>query len=373
VSETADALIVGGGIVGAACAEALSAEGMSVIQVESGVIAGGATAAGMGHIVVMDDNEPEFALTRYSCSLWNALAPQLPPSAEFDSCGTIWVAADEEEMDAVHRKAIAYNEQGVRAEVLDPHSLAEAEPHLSAGMAGGLLVPGDRVIYSPCAAAWLVQQAQRRGATVRTGCPVTAVRSDGVTLQDGSVLAGGITVCAAGTATSQLFPALDVRPRKGHLAITDRYPGFVRHQLVELGYLKSAHGHAAESVAFNVQPRKTGQLMIGSSRQYGTTDRGIDHALLSKMLRRAVEYMPQLAGLSIIRTWTGFRPATPDNLPVIGPCPGLPNVYLATGHEGLGITTSLGTAALMRDLVFGRTPAIDATSFLPARLWKEPS
>jgi glycine/D-amino acid oxidase-like deaminating enzyme len=343
---------------------------MRVTLVEAGVIGGGATAAGMGHIVVMDDNQPEFVLTRYSRSLWNALADQLPGSVEFDPCGTIWVAADEEEMEAVHRKAAAYTAFGVRAETLDPQALSEAEPHLRSGLAGGLLVPDDRVIYSPCAAAWLTQRAVDRGATVRIGAAVREVRSDGVTLADSTALSAGVIICAAGTASSELFPALDVRPRKGHLAITDRYPGFVRHQLVELGYLKSAHGHSAESVAFNVQPRKIGQLLIGSSRQYGTSERHIDHGLLQKMLQRALEYMPGLAGLSVIRTWTGFRPATPDNLPVIGQCPGLANVYLATGHEGLGITTSLGTAALMRDMVLKRTPAIDPSPFAPSRLWR---
>lgn len=372
MSDSPDALIVGGGIVGTACAEALSAEGMRVTLVEATAVGGGATAAGMGHIVVMDDNESEFALTRYSRALWNALSSQLPDGVEFDPCGTIWVAADEEEMEGVRTKVASYAKHGVRTEILDAQSLAEAEPHLRAGLAGGLLVPDDRVIYSPCAAAWLLRQAVQRGATVRTGSAVKEIRSDGVTLQDSTVLPAGLVICAAGTASSELFPALDVRPRKGHLAITDRYAGFVRHQLVELGYLKSAHGHSTESVAFNVQPRKTGQLLIGSSRQYGVAVRTVDHALLGKMLRRAVEYMPDLNALSIIRTWTGFRPATPDNLPAIGPCPGLANVYLATGHEGLGITTSLGTAALIRDIVLGRTPAIDATPFLPARLWKEP-
>jgi glycine/D-amino acid oxidase-like deaminating enzyme len=136
--------------------------------------------------------------------------------------------------------------------------------------------------------------------------------------------------------------------------ITDRYPGFVRHQLVELGYLKSAHGTAADSVAFNVQPRKTGQLLIGSSRQYGSEDPAIDHAILGRMIERAVEYMPGLAGLSAIRAWTGFRPSTPDKLPLIGPSEADGRLILASGHEGLGITTSLGTGRRVADNVVGR-------------------
>jgi glycine/D-amino acid oxidase-like deaminating enzyme len=366
MSETADAVIVGAGIVGAACAEALSREGLRVTIVESGAVGGGATAAGMGHIVVMDDSEAQFALTRYSRDLWHELAPSLPREAEFEACGTLWVAADDEEMAAVHHKAAFYTGRGVGAEVLSAADLAAAEPNLRRGLAGALLVRDDIVIYAPCAAQWLVDRARCRGASLRLGAAVTELRSDGVQLDDGSRLSAGLTVCATGTWAAALVPSLIIRPRKGHLAITDRYPGFVRRQLVELGYLKSAHGSASESVAFNVQPRATGQLLIGSSRQYGQTHSAVDTAILRRMLNRAVEYMPGLAQLSVLRTWTGFRAATEDNLPFIGSCPGREKVYLATGHEGLGITTSLGTARLLADLITGRQPAIDPKPYVHA-------
>jgi glycine/D-amino acid oxidase-like deaminating enzyme len=317
----------------------------------------------MGHIVVMDDSEAQFALTRYSRDLWNEAAATLPPQVEFERCGTLWVAADEEEMAEVRRKSEFYGNRGVRTEMLDARELAAAEPNLRAGLAGALLVTDDCVIYAPCAARWLLD---RSGATLRTAT-VTAVDEDGVALSDGSRLSAGVTICAAGTWTAALMPSLPMRPRKGHLAITDRYPGFVRHQLVELGYLKSAHGSADESVAFNVQPRSTGQVLIGSSRQFGAEHGEVDAPVLARMLARAIEYMPALAKLSVVRTWTGFRAATPDKLPLVGVCPGRSRVYLATGHEGLGITTSLGTARLLADLVAGRSPAIDPTPYQPCQ------
>ena len=198
-------------------------------------------------------------------------------------------------------------------------------------------------------------------------------RDDGVKLADGTRITAACVVCAVGTWAVELFPGLAVRPRKGHLAITDRYPGFVRHELVELGYLKSAHGFATESVACNIQPRITGQVLIGSSRQFGATHAEVDAPVLRRMLERAIEYLPALAGLSVIRTWTGFRAATDDKLPVVGPCPGRPSVYLATGHEGLGLTTSLGTAQLLADLMLGRAPAIAPEPYLPSRMMTEPS
>ncbi len=176
---------------------------------------------------------------------------------------------------------------------------------------------------------------------------------------------------AAGALSAEVTPGVEIKKRKGHLVITDRYPGFVRHQLVELGYLKSAHSVTSDSVAFNVQPRKTGQILIGSSRQYGAEHKEVDHEILQRMLQRAQEYMPGLGTMSAIRTWTGFRAATADKLPLIGSWPGDNSRFLATGHEGLGITTSLATARLLVDQITGSRPEIPIEPYLPSRSVKE--
>src|SRR5688500_17028799 len=99
-----DVAIIGAGIVGAACAASLSASGLRVLVLESNGIATGTTAAGMGHIVLMDDSEPQMALTGYSRKLWNELGRELPADSEYDHCGTIWIAADDEEMAEVGAK-----------------------------------------------------------------------------------------------------------------------------------------------------------------------------------------------------------------------------------------------------------------------------
>src|SRR5438046_5172507 len=110
-----DVAIAGGGIVGAACAAECAAAGLSVVVVEPGPVGGGATAAGMGHIVVMDDSTAQMALTRYSRQLWIDLAPELPSDVEYLPCGTLWVAADEEELAEVRRKKALLDSSGVRA------------------------------------------------------------------------------------------------------------------------------------------------------------------------------------------------------------------------------------------------------------------
>ena len=361
-----DAIVVGAGIVGAACARALANDGRRVLVLDARHAASGATAAGMGHLVVMDDGSAELALTTLSVALWRELAPTLPAAVEHDTCGTIWVAADERELDVVHAKQQLHASHGIASEVLDARDLAALEPNLRPGLAGGLLVPGDGVIYQPRAAAWLLDQARANGSTIREHCPVQRISAHAVHCGD-EVFHAEVIVNAAGAEAPLLTPALPIVPRKGHLVITDRHPGFVRHQLVELGYLASAHTMTAASVAFNVQPRATEQVLVGSSRELVGWDSSLNRDVLARMLARAIEYMPALARLSAIRAWTGMRPATPDKLPLIGAWEPMPGLWIAAGHEGLGITTSLGTARLLADLIAGRTPPIDAAPFSPTR------
>lgn len=364
MSASADVVVIGAGIIGAACADALAACGFTVTIVEPGPVGGGTTAAGMGHIVVMDDSEAQFALTRYSTLLWQELSADLPRQAEFVRTGTLWVAADELEMDEVRRKHLHYSERGVETFVLDSHDIAKAEPKLRPGLAGALLVSGDCVVYPPYVAQFLVRRA---GARVVCGEAIDASGRD-VHLRDGLVLSAAAVVNATGVDAPRLMPELRIQPRKGHLLITDRYPSLLRHQLVELGYLKSAHGHTTESVAMNPQPRATGQILIGSSRQLGVDSREVEQPVLARMLDRAIEYLPGLSELKSIRAWTGVRPCSPDNLPYIGAVPGDDAYFAAAGHEGLGITTSLATGQLIASLITRRECPIAPEPYSPRRV-----
>ena len=364
-----DVVVIGAGIVGAACAYYLVQEGLEVLLLDAGFAGGGTTAAGMGHIVVMDESEAQFALTSFSRQLWIDLAESFGSEWENDSCGTLWVAADEEELGYLPGKEELFRHRGVEVAVLTAEEVARVEPQLRPGLAGGLRIPGDCVIYPPAATRWLVEQAVALGAWIHEGTVVRSIDSSaGTVVTESGTISAGQIINATGAQVAQLTPEIPIEPRKGHLVITDRYPGFCRHQLVELGYLKSAHTMTAESVAFNVQPRRTGQLLIGSSRELVGWDDSINRRIVSDMLSRAREYLPDLNRLEALRVWVGFRPAIADHLPLIGKWPLAKNLWIAAGHEGLGITMALGTGRLLTDLLVGRAPAINAEAFDPARI-----
>ena len=300
-----DLIVVGAGIVGAACADAAAASGLRVAVIEQAGIGGGATAAAMGHLVALDEDPAELALAHYSQQLWDEFVEL--PGAQFQRCGTLWVARDEREYELIGAKIARLQGAGITASTVDAAELHRLEPALAPGLAGGVRVPGDAVVYPPNVA------------------------------------------------------------RKGHLVITERYVDFVRHQIVELGYADSAHGAQRSSVAFNVQPRSTGQVLIGSSREFDSATPEVSMPMVQRMLARAFDFLPGLRSMQALRIWTGFRPTSIDGKPYLGPVPDQRDLWVAAGHEGLGVTTALGSARLLVDQLLGRRCAIDPTPYLPAR------
>src|SRR5471030_2449072 len=149
IKQPIDVIVIGAGIIGAACAEALAARGLRVTVIEQETVGSGATAAGMGHLVVMDDNAAELALSAYSLRLWKELVGDHPQRHEYSRCGTIWVAADEDELVAAALKAATLSAHGLACELLDATALYAREPQLRPGLAGGLLVRGDGLVYPP--------------------------------------------------------------------------------------------------------------------------------------------------------------------------------------------------------------------------------
>lgn len=365
-AAVADVIVIGAGIIGAACAQALARRNLRVLVLDAGLP--GATAAGMGHLLVLDDNAAELALSQYSLQRWREQAPHLPDGCAYRTNGTLWLAANPEEMAVAHSKYHNLQEHGVACELISGRGLRQREPELREGLDGGLLINGDGILYAPATAHWMLDDPNISRRQAR----VTEVDGNRVRLDDRRWLSAGAVVLANGIQANELCPELPIEPKKGHLLITDRYPATVTHTLVELGYVTSAHNTTGPSTACNIQPRPTGQLFIGASRQFGTTDPQVEGWMLAKMLRRAIDYMPGLAELNGIRAWTGFRAASPDGLPLVGQHPQRPGLWLAVGHEGLGVTTAPGTADLLVAQLFDETPPLPAQPYSPQRFLREP-
>jgi glycine/D-amino acid oxidase-like deaminating enzyme len=363
-----DVAVIGAGIIGSACAMELARRGKSVIVLEAADVASDTSCRAMGHVGVYDDSDAQVALTRFARGLWDGLAPELPPEVEYVRRGALWVALTEEDMAEVERKAGTYSRARVEAHPVDSRTLSEMEPHVRKGLPGALFVPGDVVLDAAEATRFLARRAQSFGAEIRTRTPVRATAEEGVLLQDGSRVRADRVVVAAGWQAPRLIPSLPIRPRKGHIALTVPHPGFVRHQLSEVGYVRGAQAEVGESITFSFQPRTSGRYLIGATRQYAGESTEVDPKVIERCLARAKEFLPDVDQLAIERTWAGLRPAGPDAVPIIGPMPGRPQLLLAVAHEGIGITTALATGQLIGELVEGRPPSIPLDPYRPERL-----
>ena len=200
MSQSYDIIIAGAGIVGAACAAECARGGMKTLVLDRGPVAGGTTAAGMGHIVVMDDSEAQFALTFYSSALWRQTGSGIaaPTWNTTRAARSGWRRTRRKwrrcgASRSITPRAASAWKCWMRPAWRRPNRIS------GAGLAGGLRVPDDAVLYPPCAAQFLLEQAKRHGAEVRLGMAVRALRADGgVMLEDGSTIAAGWTVNAPG-------------------------------------------------------------------------------------------------------------------------------------------------------------------------------
>ena len=216
------------------------------------------------------------------------------PCADAARCG--WRKRRKELALAEEKQRMAQYQ--VVSEMQTRDRFAAREPLLTAGLAGGLWVPGDGIVYAPNVARWFINDAD-----------LTHLRDSALTVDAPYVTYTAANDCARAIVIASGLGANTLLGenwlmQKGQLAITDRYGPLLSHQLVELGYGASAHA-GGTSVAFNIQPRPTGQLLIGSSRQFDNTYREVDLPCWHRCWReRAI--LPSLETLNIIRCWSGF-------------------------------------------------------------------
>ncbi len=364
-----DTIVVGAGIIGCATARELARTGRRVGVVEAGgSVAADTSCRAMGHLGIYDESEAQLALSVLARTCWDEMAERLPPSVEYVRRGSLWVASTVEEYEEADRRLERLRRHGIEAELLDRSALYRVEPHVAPGLAGGLRVPGDAVIDTTGATEFLAEEARRAGAEIRTGAPVSRLEPEAVVLADGSVVRASRIVVAAGWQSPRLIPELPVRPRKGHIARTVPRPGWIRHNLSEIGYMAETRPTAGDSISMVVQPRANGQYLLGATRQYAGSSLDVDPAVIENLLRVIHRFVPGFSDLAIEKTWTGLRPAGPDSVPILGPWPACPSWIIATGHEGIGITTSLATARLVREMLDGSPPSIPLEPYSPRRL-----
>jgi glycine/D-amino acid oxidase-like deaminating enzyme len=383
---SADVVVIGAGIVGCACAYYLAQTGLKVRLLERGASGAGASRAGMTHIVTWEEPEIHLKLAAASKRLYAELSQSLPADIQYRPTGSIAVVESEAGMEVFSASVGRLQAQGVAASLLSRENLREREPNLSPSVAGGAYFANDAQVNPLLATLALAQAAKALGATIE---PFTAVTGFEFTPGD-ERLAAVLTaaeripahsaVIAAGPWSGEVgrLAGLDIpiRPRKGTLVVTAPVPDdFMNCKIVlAAGYMDSVRGGAGGvGVAANIQQARNGNLLLGSSRQFAGFDNEIDPRVVAAILARCVAIFPQLGAVQAIRTWAGFRPYSPDGVPIISPVEAHAGLYIAAGHEGIGITEGPISGKLIQELICGQAPSVPVDGLAFGRFEQAPA
>ncbi|HEX6069027.1 MAG TPA: glycine oxidase ThiO [Longimicrobiaceae bacterium] len=359
-----DVVVVGGGVIGCAVARELALSGLAVTLVERdepGANASWAAAGMLSPLAEADRADPFLSLLLRSRAMYPELAGALRSETgldvEYRDDGTLLVAlteGDEAELEARYRWQAA---AGLAVEPLAGDEARRMEPSLSRGVRRALRFPGDHQVDNRLLARALWVAAENAGVEMRRGVEAAAVvrrgdRVEGIATTLGDRLDADWVVVAGGSAAGRLegLPGpLPVRPVHGQLLALRPRPPRLRHVVTSpRGYLV---------------PRASGRLVVGATVEEIGFRRAVTVAGVRGLIDAALEICPALADAPLTETWSGHRPGTPDQRPILGEDPRVPNLVYATGHYRNGILLVPATARAIADVVLRRPPSIDLTPF----------
>jgi sarcosine oxidase subunit beta len=374
---TADAIVVGGGVVGAAIAAEVSRGGRSVIVIEqsdpAAAVSGGSLACVGTHLADVD----ELALLAWSCEAWSMLAGEAGCTIEYRRCGQLRFIDDPADWEGAQRWTAAERARGLRAELLAPADVRSIEPALEGAIFGATWSPDDAVVNPFLAVRALLAIARRHGARILTRTPVLGVelsggRVAGVRTRDGRIAAPAV-ILAAGPWTAKLAAtadlALPIEPRKAQCLATAALPPTIRTVVgayrpaggVEAGYTQIQQAHSGQ-VLFNT--------VLGGGLSPGGTgmDRvpEIDRRFLRDSVTTLLRLFPSLAQAQLLRSWVRYEAVTPDDRFCIGPA-GPPGLFVAAGDAGTGFVRAPGIGRLIAARLDGAPPPFRSDVYDAAR------
>lgn len=370
----ADVAIIGAGVIGCSIAREAAARGLRVIVIErdspgrratwaaAGMLSPLGDAAGAGPFLELADE----SLQRFA-SYAHTLREETGIDIEYRTSGKLQVSLGDMD-DELH--AVAASPLGPRFDVteLDRNAARALEPALSDRVTLALRIGRDHRVNNRLLAQALIASATATGVIFRSANPASALiarggRVAGVRLASGEHIDAEKVVLAAGAWSGQIeeLPrVIPVHPIKGQMfAVDGRVRGAQRPEVLLRQVVLTRQCY--------VIPRDDGRLLVGATVEdvgfhKGPTPRG-----LSQLMAAAASVLPAIEDLPLVETWAGFRPATPDRLPILGADPDVPGLFYATGHFRNGILLAPITAACIAELLVGGTPPVALDPFSAAR------
>ena len=364
VPDTADVILVGGGVMGCASALALANAGARVLVLERSVPGAEASSAAAGILGAQTEAHeagPFFDLARQSRARYGPWVERLRESTGIDvgyrPCGVLRVAFDGSGREQLLGEIGWQIKAGLELEQLDAAGIGRIEPSVSAMASFGVHFAQDGRVDPPLLLKALHIAAAAAGARFQSGTYVRSIdvadgAARGVLLEDGTRVSSPQVVLAAGS-WSTLVEGIPLDPGAVRPA---------RGQIVELETREPLLRRVIVGPSCYLVPRDDGRVLVGSTLEFVGYRREVTALAVRNLLGAAIEIAPSLADASLTRTWSNFRPYTSRGTPLIGPTE-VPGLILATGHHRNGILLAPITAEIVCALVTGTQPPIDLAAF----------
>jgi D-hydroxyproline dehydrogenase subunit beta len=378
-------VVVGGGIIGAACAFELAGRGVRVTLLERDELAAGASGRNNGLWVTPTD-ETLLPMARRSLARYLEVAGKAPVPFHLDPdpIGLLAVALDEDELRLGEDAHEPYRAAGVRVESLDADAVHALEPAVAPALGGWLVDHGHRLVPAALTVA-LARMAADLGATIRHHLPARALLQEGdrvvgVITDDGAIRSDEVLVAAGPWSGSLLEPVgigLPVSGARGWLVRLAPPVGLLRRLVASAGWeeatgrwglgpVRAGRLEAARTATSTLlHPTSDGGVIAGSSRQPVITPEAEDARVPARIVEGAIRLVPGLADAEVRSAWWGIRPITPDERPLVGRL--APGLVVATGHGSEGVILGAGTGELVASLLLGDDPPFDPAPFDPLR------
>ncbi len=370
-----DAIIIGAGIVGACAALSLTNAGLKVLVLDRGSVASGTTGAGEGNILVSDkDPGPELTLALRSRDLWFSIQEDVGDSFELEAKGGLVVARHDDS--ALMALAQHQSSHGVIANKVGHSELHDLEPYLHPDFQSGVYYPQDSQCQPMLAAAQILRTAISRGCKLVSNAHVTAISSSngcvtGISTSQGD-FNSPIIVNATGTWAGEIAKLagshLPIAPRRGFILVTEPVQQYIFHKVYDSDYVANVSSSDADlQTSTVVEGTRSGTILIGASRERVGFDSTMNFQILRKLAAQATSLFPILRDVQLMRAYCGFRPYTPDHLPVIGQDFLVKGLWHSAGHEGAGIGLAPASAELITAQILAKDTFVDASPFSPSR------
>ncbi|MCZ8132824.1 MAG: FAD-binding oxidoreductase [Steroidobacteraceae bacterium] len=366
----ADVIVIGGGLTGCATAYYLAADGVPVTLLEQGDLNTQASGSNAGSLHLQIPSEPfrllgdhwarafspALRLFTGSLEMWRGLSAELGTDLEVKLRGGLLVAATDEELALLERKAAIERSGGADVQVIGRDELRALAPYLSERMIGAAFCPVEGKANPLVAAPAYAAAAARLGAEVRRGVRVTGLRRERgayVVATDTGELRARRVVNAAGAAAGEvagwLGVRLEMRAASIQVSVTEAIEPLVPHLVYSAGR------------KLTLKQNGLGQLLIGGGWPARIDARGrpvADPDTLAQNLGVALEVVPRIGPVQVLRTWAAYVNGTDDWRPLIGEVPGLPGFFLCY-VPWLGFTGGPAAARIVASQLQGRAPALD--------------